>query len=171
MHSTSSKLFAIAISTTAICGITACGKLNDSWEVKGGGYFKYRINDGESYTIELDDDDVEIPYIRNRHHYFLVHTRLEESKRGDAFTIMVNRPVLFDNQPVPSNTWMQAENSSKAPLTGSGNIVHFDQKDDSTWTADIDLQFMDCRTGKCDEKLKPLHVTGRFRYWIPEEYR
>ena len=41
--------------------LLGCSEINDSWEVKGGGYFKYTVNGGSSYTIELDDDDVVRP--------------------------------------------------------------------------------------------------------------
>lgn len=167
----SSSRFSAGLGAIAICSLTSCGNINNSWEVKGGGYFKYQINDGESHTIELDDEDVEIPYIRNSHHYFIVHTRAEASKSGDVFSIMVNHPVLGENQAVQGYTWMQTENAPKANLTGKNNIIHFDYKNDSTWTADIDLQFVDCKTGECNNNLPPLHVTGRLRYWIPEEYR
>lgn len=159
--------FAYAI---AICGLAACN-INDSWEVRGGGYFKYQINDGESYKIELGPDDVEVPYIRNNYHYFLAKTRIEESERGDVFSIMVDRPILGENSPDPSHTWMQAENTTRAYLTGSGNIIRFDRKDDTTWTANVDLHFTDCRTGKCNTDLPPLHITGWLHYWIPEDYR
>ena len=53
-------------------GLLACSGINDSWEVKGGGYIKYSINDGKKYTIELGPDDVEVPFIRNSYHYLLI---------------------------------------------------------------------------------------------------
>lgn len=150
----------------------ACSGINDSWEVKGGGYIKYRINDGESHTIELDADDVEIPYIKNSHHYLFFKTRPEESSRGDQFSLMVNRPVLGNNAPVQGQySWFISENSEKSPIYADQSVFHIDQKDDSTWTADLELYMDDCRSGHCNESLPRLKITGRFRYWIPAEYR
>ena len=148
--------------------LLGCSEINDSWEVKGGGYLKYTINGGKSYTIELDDDDVVRPkYGRS---YFQVQTELSESNRGDQFSIVVNRPVLGDNDANTTYTWMIAEKSEKGYLTGDNNIVHFDRMDnDSTWTANIDLYFQDCRTGKCNNDHPPLHIEGRLRYWIAED--
>jgi hypothetical protein len=149
--------------------LLGCSEINDSWEVKGGGYLKYTINGGKSNTIELSADDVVIPdYGRS---FFQVQTQMDESSRGDQFSIVVNRPKLGYNNADPSYSWMIAEKSEKAFLTGDSNIVHFDQKDDSTWTADIDLYFQDCRTGGCKSKNPSLHVEGRLRYWIPLDDR
>jgi len=166
--------FGLSLAATATAtglALLACSGINDSWEVKGGGYVKYRVNDGESYTIELGPDDVEIPYIRNSHHYFFFRTRPEESSRGDQFSIMVNRPVLGDNAPVEGTySWFISGNSDMATIYSNSN-VHFDQKDDSTWTADLDLYATNCLTGRCNDSLPRVHITGRFRYWIPLEDR
>ena len=81
-------------------GLYACSGINDSWEVKGGGYIKYKINGEKSRTVELAPDDVEIPFIHNSHHYLFLRTQIEESADGDQFSIMVNSPVLGDNHPV-----------------------------------------------------------------------
>ena len=150
--------------------LSGCSDINDSWEVKGGGYLKYSINDGKSYTIELDADDVIRPdYGRS---YFQVQTRLKESSRGDQFSIVVNRPSLGYNNADPTYSWMIAERSEKGYLVGDSNIVHFDQKDnDTTWTANIDLHFQDCRKGDCSDQNPTLHVKGRLRYWIPYDKR
>ena len=152
-------------------GLFACSGINDSWEVKGGGYIKYKINDGESYTIELGPDDVEIPFIRNSHHYFYLQTQPEESSRGDQFSLMVNKPILGNNAPVQGYSWFVAERSDQGKIVVDSSVVHFDQKDDSTWTADLDLYAVDCRNWRCDESRPRLHISGRMRYWIPEEYR
>ena len=153
-------------------GLMACSGINDSWEVKGGGYIKYKINDGKSRTVELAPDDVEVPFIRNSHHYLYVKTRLEESGDGDQLAFIVNTPVLGDNHPVQGQySWFIAENSEKGRLDGGRSTVHFDQKDDSTWTADLDLYATDCRSGHCVDTLPALHITGRFRYWILKEDR
>ena len=150
----------------------ACSGINDSWEVKGGGYIKYHINGGKNYTIELGPDDVEVPFIRNSHHYFFVKTQKSESSRGDQISFMVNKPTLGDNPIVEGQySWFIAENSEKGKFFADSSKVHFDQKDDSTWTADLDLYATDCRNGKCSESLPRLHISGRLRYWIPEEYR
>ena len=153
-------------------GLIACSGINDSWEVKGGGYIKYKINGGTSYTIELDADDVEIPFIRNSHHYLYVKTRPEESKRGDQFSFMVNKPILGDNAPVQGQySWFVTEFSEKATIYADSSTIHFDQKDDSTWTANLDLYATDCRSGWCREDIPRLHLTGGLRYWIPKEDR
>ena len=148
--------------------LLGCSEINDSWEVKGGGYLKYTVNGGKSYTIELDADDVVRPdYGRS---FFQVQTQMEESSRGDQFSILVNRPKLGYNNANANYSWMIVENSEKGYLVGDSNIVHFDQKDnDSTWTAYIDLYFQDCRTGSCENDHPPLHIEGRLRYWIAED--
>ena len=153
-------------------GLIACSGINDSWEVKGGGYIKYKINGGESHTIELHADDVEIPFIHNSHHYLYLQTRAKESSRGDQISLMVNKPTLGDNAPVQGQySWFVVENSEKGTIFADSSIVHFDQKDDSTWTADLDLYATDCRIGHCEDTLPALHITGRLRYWIPKEDR
>lgn len=175
MTRATSRLQSIALSIpTAVFAFSlfACSGINDSWEVKGGGYIKYQVNGGEKYTIEMDADDVEIPFIHNQHHYFFFRTRLEESSKGDQFSVMVNKPMLGDNPVVQGPySWFMAEHSDKGFIWADSSVVHFDQKDDSTWTADLDLYAQDCRSGKCLDSLPALHVTGRFRYWIPEEDR
>lgn len=165
----------LPVATVAIAGaiaLLACSGINDSWEVKGGGYIKYRINDGDSHTIELDADDVEIPFIRNSHHYLFFKTRLAESSRGDQLSLMVNRPALGNNAIVQGQySWFSMENSDNSKIYADSSVFHIDQKDDSTWTADMTLYVDDCRSGRCSETLPRLKITGRFRYWIPEEYR
>lgn len=162
----------IATLTAGAFTLIACSGINDSWEVKGGGYIKYRINDGKSYTIELGPDDVEIPFIRNSHHYLYFKTQLKASDRGDQFSLMVNRPTLGNNAPVQGQySWFIAENSEQGKIFADSSIFHIDQKDDSTWTADLTLYAEDCSSGHCLSSLPPLKITGRFRYWIPAEYR
>ena len=108
---TSRRAFLTATSTivfcTAIAGLTACSGINDSWEVKGGGYLKYSINGGEEITQELERNDVEIPYIRNNHHYLLIKVPIDRSERKDQMNIMVNEPKLGKNAIVASYTWLQ----------------------------------------------------------------
>ena len=54
----------------------------------------------------------------------------------------------------------------------NGSTIKFDEIiGDSLWTADLDLYFKDCRSGLCSDKLPPLHVTGRLRYWVPDSER
>lgn len=151
--------------------LLACGNINDSWEVKGGGYMNYSLLDLEKQTIELHERDVEIPFINNRHHYFYMKTRLSESERGDQFSIMVNRPVLGENPVIQQYSWVSLQRSPHAVVYGDSSTVTFDQKDDSTWTADFSLYIEDCRSGECIDSLPRLHITGRFRYWIPENER
>ena len=153
-------------------GLLACSGINDSWEVKGGGYINYSINDGKKYTIELGPDDVEVPFIRNSHHYLLIKTRLEESDQGDQLSLMVNKPVLGYNAPVQGQySWFIAGNTEKATIFADSSTVRFDQKDDSTWTADLSLYAQDCRYKSCRSDSPRMHITGRFRYWIPKEDR
>ena len=64
--------------------IGACGDINSSWEVKGGGYLKYTVNGNGPYSIDLAKNDVEPPfYVNNSHHYFYFCSQIKESKRGD----------------------------------------------------------------------------------------
>jgi hypothetical protein len=151
--------------------LAACGDINEGWEVDGGGYLKYRINDDKELTIELEPDDVEVPFIKNSHHYFFAKTEIEESKRGDQFSIMVNRPILGDNPVVQRYSWFNYASLKQTPIFEDSSKVHFDQKDDSTWTATLDLYTLDCRSGKCIDTLPRLHITGRLRYWIPADWR
>ena len=137
----------------------------------GGGYLKYRINDDKEQTIELEPDDVEAPFIRNSHHYFFAKTEIKESKRGDQFSIMVNRPILGDNPVVQRYSWFNYASLKQTPILEDSSVVHFDQKDDSTWTATLDLYTLDCRSGRCVDTLPRLHITGRLRYWIPADWR
>ena len=92
MNSTFRKKTGLILSTLAFT-LLACGDINSSWEVKGGGYIKYTINDDGPYTIELAKNDVEPPfYVNNSHHYFFFRSRIDESERGDQFSLMVNNP-------------------------------------------------------------------------------
>ena len=151
--------------------LMACSDINDGWEVNGGGYLKYKINGEDERTIELAEDDVEVPFIKNSHRYFLVKTRVGESKRGDQFSIMVNRPVLGDNPVVPRYSWFNYGSMTQATIIADSSVVRFDQKDDSTWTADLSLYAPDCRSGKCIDTLPNLHITGRLRYWVDPDAR
>lgn len=150
----------------------ACDAINGGWEVDGGGYIKYKINDSEDYTIELGPKDVEIPYVHNSHHYFLVQTQDNASDRGDKFSIMVNRPSLGSNPVIEQYSWFQTEHSPHGIIFTDKSSFKFDEMDsDSIWTASLDFYAQDCRSGKCDDSKPKLHITGRFRYWIPEDYR
>ena len=151
--------------------LIACSDINEGWEVDGGGYLKYKINGGDERTIELAESDVEVPFIKNSHRYFIVRTRAAESKRGDQFSIMVNRPVLGDNPVVQQYSWFNYGSLTQAPILADSSIVRFDQKDDSTWTANLDLYTPDCRSGKCIDTLPNVHITGRLRYWIDPDAR
>lgn len=160
-----------------------CGDINSSWEVKGGGYFKYTVNGEGPYSIELSKNDVEPPfYVNNSHYYFYFCTQLEESDRGDQFALMVNSPMTGTklapvvraslNNRYQYVTWMRQEFSKEAPLTGDSNYIKFDEIiGDSLWTADMELDFKDCRSGTCSDKLPPIHISGRLRYWVPDSER
>jgi hypothetical protein len=78
---------------------------------------------------------------------------------------------LGNNAPVQEYSWFSMEFSEQGRIFEENSTVHIDQKDDSTWTADLELYATDCRNGHCIDTLPKLKITGRFRYWIPEEYR
>jgi hypothetical protein len=173
------KLSALTTARLSVCAgfcvctasLCACSGINDSWEVKGGGFFKYTINGQNEISQELDRNDVEIPFIRNRHHYLLIKVPMERSARRDQISIMVNEPKLGKNAAVGSYTWIQVEGTPKAHLVGDSNYVSIDQKDDTKWTAFINLNFEDCREGVCKDSLPPINLNGRFHYWIAEDDR
>lgn len=183
---TGKKISSISLFTGLAIALASCGNINNSWEVKGGGYFKYSINgDSKKYTIELNKNDCEPPfYVNNTHHYFLLKTRVEESDRGDQFSIMVNAPAtgrkitpvgtLGSKQVV---TWMRQNFSATSPLAEDSiyidsSYVKFDEIiPDSLWTADVNLFFVDCSGEVCDESKPPIHITGRLRYYVPEDER
>lgn len=167
-----------------LIGILAgCADINSSWEVKGGGYFKYTVNGDGPYTIELAKNDVEPPFrVNNSHHYFYFCTQIEESDRGDQFSLMVNEaktgtklvPIARAslNGRFQYVTWMRQEKSIEAPLVDDSSYVKFDEIiPDSLWTADLNLYFKDCRSGVCSDSLPPIHVSGRLRYWVPDSER
>ena len=151
--------------------MVACSDINSGWEVDGGGYLKYSIEGEKERTIELEEDDVEVPFIKNSHRYFFVKTEISESDRGDQFAIMVNRPVLGDNSVIQQYSWFRYGGLIQAPILAEKSVVRFDQKDDSTWTANLDLYTPDCRSGRCVDTLPYLHITGRLRYWIDPDAR
>lgn len=163
--------------------LAACGDINNSWEVKGGGYFKYSVNGEGPFTIELDKNDVEPPfYVNNQHRYFYAHTRLEASSRDEQFSLLVAAPTTGKDLPIVARaniggrmktvSWMKAQNSIEGSVITDSSFMHFDEMDhDSIWTADVDAYFKDCRPGTCKDSLPPLHVTGRLRYWVPADER
>lgn len=172
------RLF-ISLATALAC----CSDINNSWEIKGGGYFNYHINNGEKNTIKLGKDDCEPPYyVNNAHHYFLLRTQLEESDRGDQFSILVNRPTtgtklrpekyVTVNGNLQNATWMRQRSSITSPLIEDSSYIKFDEIiPDSLWTASVNLFFVDCSDKVCDEDRPPIHVTGRIRYYVPADER
>ena len=182
MNLTFRKKACIALGTIALA-LCGCGDINSSWEVKGGGYIKYSINDEGPFTIELAKNDVEPPfYVNNSHHYFYLRTRLEESERGDQLALMVNNPQTgkfltpvsraLVNGHYETVTWFRSQLTDEAPLIADNSTIKFDEIiGDSLWTADLDLYFTDCRSGLCNDRLPPLHLTGRLRYWVPADER
>ena len=165
------KLGVFAFFAYIIASFTSCSGINDSWEVKGGGFLKYSINDGEEVMQELDRDDVEIPYIRNQHHYIKITIPMNRSDRKDQLSVAVYSPKLGKNNIVPSLTWIQVEGTPKALIKGEDNYVTFDQKDDTKWSATFNLHFEDCRQGACIDSLPPILFKGRMHYWIAEDDR
>ena len=149
--------------------LTACSGINDTWEVKGGGFLRYSINGQNEITQELGRDDVEIPYVRNQHHYLLIKIPMGSSERHDQLQIMVNEPKLGENNVVKDYTWIQVEGTPRARLTGDSNYVSIDQKDKAKWTATVNLHFEDCRQGQCYTDISPILLKGRMHYWIAED--
>ena len=170
-HFWTSRLGFCAIFACCTASLTACSGINDSWEVKGGGFLKYSINDGEEITQELGRDDVEIPFIRNSHHYLLIKVPIANSERKDQISIMVNEPKLGQNAVVANYTWIQVQGSPIAALSGKDNYATIDQKDDTKWTATFNLHFQDCRQGTCKKDIDPITFKGRLHYWIAEDDR
>lgn len=165
---------------TALALLTGCGNINNSWEVKGGGYIKYSVNGSEKYTLELKAEDCILTSV-NRH-YIQCTSQIQNSKRGDQISIMVYEPSTSGKLPlVPKAiiggreqdvTWMRQENSEKAPLIPDSSYIHFDEIiRDSLWTANLELYFKDCRSGRCLDSSAPVHISGRFRYWVSEDDR
>ena len=172
-----SKLSALRIARLGVCAglcvctasLSACRGINDSWEVKGGGFFKYSINGEKEIKQELEREDVEIPFIRNRHHYLFIKVPIENGERSGLINIMVNEPKLGKNAVVDNYTNIEQQGTPIAHLKGDSNYVSIDQKDDIKWTAYVYLQFEDCRSGKCNSELPPITLKGRLHYWIAEE--
>ncbi len=141
---------------------SACSEINSGWEVDGGGFIKYNINNQATRTIELDDDDATLPAYGR--HYFSLETREHASDVGDRLAFLVADPKLGKNAIVQDYTWFIYEFAPKANVIPDSSYVTFDQKDDSTWTGDFKLHFPNCKTGTCNEN-KILTVSGRFRFW------
>ena len=134
MLSSSFKFFVPFI----VASLTACSGINDSWEVKGGGFIKYSINDSTEINQELERNDVEIPFIRNQHHYLLITIPAKRSSRHDQLSIMINDPRLGKNSVIPGYTWIQVNGSPKAYIKGDSNYVNIDN-----------IRF--CEGEKCEE--------------------
>lgn len=176
----------IAAGLAATVALTAtlvgCGNINNSWEVKGGGYLKYSINDGESHTINLEKDDCEPPFYGNNHYYFYMKTQIGKSKQGDQFSLMVDKPSTNGklklvtkanvNGKMQDISWMRQQNSPQTALIGDSSYIHFDEIiNDSLWTAKVLLYFKDCRNGTCQDDKAPIKVSGRLRYWVAADER
>ena len=163
-HSNQKKVKASALKKAILFFILFCGcsNINSGWEVDGGGYIKYKVNDGESKQIELHPNDVTLPAFGR--HYISLETREEESKRGDRLAFLVADPTLGKNPIVENYTWFVSQFSPKATAIPESSFVTIDQKDDSTWTGYFDLLVPNCETGTCLAD-KRIRVTGRFRYW------
>ena len=168
-HFCTSRLGICAIFACCTASLTACSGINDSWEVKGGGFLKYSINNGDEITQELGRNDVEIPFIRNQHHYLLIKIPKESSEHNDQLQIMVNEPKLGQNNIVQDYTWIELGATPKARIKGDSNYVTIDLKDKKKWTATINLHFEDCRQGRCYDNLPPILLKGRMHYWIAED--
>ena len=136
MNLTFPKKVGVLLSLALLIG--ACGDINSSWEVKGGGYLKYTVNGEGPYSIDLAKNDVEPPYyVNNSHHYFYFCSQIKESKRGDQISLMVNNPQTGkDLTPVARAnlsgrfqyvTWMREEFSPEAPLIEDSSTIRFDE--------------------------------------------
>ena len=182
MNLTFHKKARLSLGTSALLSalaLAACGDINSSWEVKGGGYLKYSINDDGPYPIVLSKNDAR-PTTELRH-YFYALTQSDESERGDQISLMVNNPRTGTNLTPEGKaslngryeyvTWLRTQFTAQAPIVTDSSSIKFDEISDSLWSANLDLYFMDCRSGKCIDTLPPLHLTGRLRYWVPADER
>lgn len=145
--------------------LAACSGVNDGWAENGGGYIKYSLNGGTSYTMSIEPDGGELP--SSTRHYAVFHAANKD--RGDYLQLLVNKPVLGDNTPVASSYYTYAifGNAIKAQLFADSSNVKIDQKDDSTWTADLDLLFQSCDENECSsDASKGIRLTGRMRFWV-----
>lgn len=142
--------------------LIACENINSGWEVDGGGFLKYKLNGQDSYQLEYGPDDVALP--ATGRHFISAVTKKEAS--GSSVSFLVREPKLGKNPLVAEYTYFIYNSGPKAALIGDSNFVTFDQKDDSTWTADLNLYFIECRSGVCIDSMPPVHFTGRFRYWL-----
>jgi hypothetical protein len=96
---------------------------------------------------------------------------MDRSERKDQLSVAVYSPKLGKNSIVPSLTWIQVEGTPKALIKGEDNYITFDQKDDTKWSATLNLHFEDCRQGACIDSLPPILFKGRMHYWIAEDDR
>lgn len=172
-----------AVSAAFPLWLAACGSINDSWESRGGGYLKYTLNNEGPFSIELAKNDVEPPfYVNNSHSYFLMRTRPEESDRKDQLSLMVNKPSTNGKLPLVGKasingryqdvTWFSFKGGPRASLVTDSSYIHFDEIiKDSLYTANVELYFKDCRSGTCLENMPPIHLSGRLRYWLPDDVR
>ncbi|MDR1759924.1 MAG: hypothetical protein LBR60_05290 [Fibrobacter sp.] len=153
------RFFVLAFFALALA---ACDQINKGWVAEGGGYIKYSLNGEGSYELELLPESVQLPYVDR--HYFYAQTA--PSGRRDELAFMVSNPSLGKNAVVAAYTYFIRNGGLKAPLISGGSYVTFDQRDDSTWTADLNLIFESCSETECSAE-NPVRLSGRFRYWIP----
>lgn len=145
--------------------LAACSSINNGWAENGGGYVKYSLNGGASYIMSIEPDGGELP--TSTRHYAVFYAANKD--RGDYLQILVNKPVLGDNKPVADNYYTYAifGNAIKAQLFADSSNVKIDQKDDSTWTAVLDLLFQSCDENECSTDVsKGIRLTGRLRFWV-----
>jgi hypothetical protein len=83
---------------------------------------------------------------------------------------MVNNPKLGNNAPVQEYSWFSMEFSEQGRIFAENSIVHIDQKDDSTWTADLELYATDCRNGHCIDTLPKLKIIDDGAFYYTEGY-
>ena len=142
---------------------SACANLNSGWEIEGGGYLDYSLDGGKTYRLSYLREDIELPTLGR--HFMLATSQISSS--GSQLRFFLYKPSLGNNVARPEETRFMFENGQIANLIpDSNNNVLLDQKDDSTWTATLSLYFVNCLSEKCDALLKPVHLTGRFRYWL-----
>lgn len=156
--------FRMLIPFSAIA-LAACSDINNGWAENGGGYVKYSLNGGSSYTMDIEPDGGELP--TSTRHYAVFYA--SNASRGDYLQVLVNKPVLGDNTPISSNYYTYAifGNSIKAQLFEDSSNFKIDQKDDSTWTADLDLLFQSCNENECEsDPAKGIRLKGRLRFWV-----
>jgi len=149
--------------------LSACSEINSGWTVDGGGYAKIYVNGEGPKTLDIDPDGGNVIMSSSKH---WASFYAYDSTEGDYLQIMVYKPVLGSNTPLTSvnYTYLVLGNSATARIIDSdSSYIKFDQKDDTLWSADLNLIFNHCYSDECDNS--KVRITGRLRYWIDPDDR